>query len=85
MSARTVTYRRMIDGVDVPGLDWSVTIGEHARVVAVNGTWADAAAPVAYPLRSTADAFADLKGGNVRYPGPQPLASSRGRRGRAGD
>jgi hypothetical protein len=76
VSARTVTYRLAIDGIDVPGIEWSVTIGEHGRVIAVYGTWADVQNAVDYPLRSTADAFADLKDGDASSPGPRPLAAN---------
>ena len=41
VNARTVSYELLVDGVRVPGVGWSVTIGEHRRVESVSGTWAE--------------------------------------------
>jgi hypothetical protein len=76
VSARAVMYHLVVDRHEVAGLDWSVTIGDHGRVDAVSGTWGDVQPAVDYPLRSTADAFADLQHGRARFPGPQPLAAA---------
>jgi hypothetical protein len=78
VSARSVTFSRMLGGTRVDGVDWSVTIGGHRRVESVNGEWATPAAISSYPLRSTAAVFADLQHGTAKYPGPQPMLAVSG-------
>jgi len=75
ISARTVTFSLMLDGTRVDGVDWSVTIGEHRRIESLNGEWATPAPRGNYPLRSTADVFADLQHGKARFTGPQPMTA----------
>ena len=75
VSARTVTFSLVLDGTRVDGADWSVTIGEHRRIESLNGEWATPAPRGNYPLRSTADVFADLQHGKARFTGPQPMTA----------
>jgi hypothetical protein len=75
VTARTVTYALVVDGVAVPGVGWSVTIGEHRRVESVSGTWARPQVAGIYALRATQDVFDDLRNGRARYVGPQPLTA----------
>jgi len=76
VTARTVTYDLVVNGVQVPSVSWSVTIGEHRRVESVSGTWAQPASVGTYALRSTQNVFNDLQGGHAQYVGPQPLAAT---------
>jgi len=76
VTARTVTYDLAVNGVQVPSVSWSVTIGEHRRVESVSGTWAQLASVGTYALRSTQNVFDDLQGGHAQYVGPQPLAAT---------
>lgn len=71
--ARTVTYELVVDGVQVPGVSWSVTIGEHRRVSSLSGTWVRSQEPSDYPLLSTSRAFDALQHGHAQYVGPEPL------------
>ncbi len=48
---RTATFQRVVDGVDVAGSGWSVTVGAHGRVQSVSGTWAAAEPVNSYSLR----------------------------------
>ena len=73
VTARTVTYELLVDGARVPGIDWSVTVGEHRAIESVSGTWASVGDPSQYALRSTNDVFDDLQHGRAQYPGPQPM------------
>jgi len=73
VSARIVTYELVVAGVTVPDVSWSVTIGQHRSIESVSGTWARPESAGTYPLRSTQKVFDDLRSGNARYPGPQPL------------
>ena len=73
VSARTVTFSLVVDGEDVDGVDWSVTIGERGRVESVDGEWSSPTTVGAYPLRPTAAVFADVRQGDAHFPGPQPL------------
>jgi len=78
VTARTVTYALVVNGVQVPSVSWSVTIGEHRRVESVSGTWAQLASVGTYPLRSTQNVYDDLQSGHAQYVGPQPLAATAG-------
>jgi hypothetical protein len=71
--ARTVSYQLLLNGAPVPGVMWSVTVGEHRRVTSLSGSWASVQAPTNYRLRSTAAVFDDLKHGRAQFAGPQPL------------
>jgi hypothetical protein len=71
--SRMVTYQLVVDGVAVPGVNWSITIGEHKRVEYLSGSWVRAQDPVSYPLRSTANVFDDLQHDRAHYAGPQPM------------
>ena len=42
------------------------------------GEWASPATVGSYPLRSTAEVFADLQAGTARYTGPQPMIAQAG-------
>lgn len=75
VSARTVTFSLMLDGGKVDGVNWSVTIGEHRRVESVYGQWVVPQTIGSYPLRSTANVFADLQHGTAKYAGPQPMTA----------
>jgi hypothetical protein len=75
VTARTVDFTLVVDGARVPGVGWSVTIGEHRIIEMVSGTWAQPSAAGTFPLRSTRDVFDDLQHGSARYIGPQPLAA----------
>ena len=75
ITARVVTYELVVNGVNVPGVSWSVTIGEHRRIESLSGTWAHPESAGTYPLRSTLNVFDDLRAGNARYVGPQPLSA----------
>ena len=70
---RTATFHRVVNGSNVEGTDWSVTIGAHGRVESVSGMWATLTVLGSYPLRPTHDVFADLQAGKARYVGPQPM------------
>jgi hypothetical protein len=76
VTARTVTAELVVDGVRLPAVGWSVTIGEHDQVESVSGTWAEPQDVDRYPLRSTQQVFDDLRAGNARFAGPQPLAAA---------
>jgi hypothetical protein len=71
--ARTVTFRLVLDGVRVQGVEWSITLGEHRRVESLTGEWASPEPVGTYPLRSTAGVFDDLQHGRARYASPQPM------------
>lgn len=73
VSARTVTFSLIVDGMRVDGVQWSVTIGEHRRIEYVNGEWATPTDLGDYPLRSAAAVFADLQQGKARYATPIPM------------
>ena len=75
VSARTVTFSLMLNGEKVDGVNWSVTIGEHRRVESVYGQWVVPQTVGSYPLRSTANVFADLQHGTAKYTGPQPMTA----------
>ena len=76
VTARTVTYDLAVNGVQVPSVSWSVTLGEHRRVESVSGTWAQLVSVGTYALRSTQNVLDDLQGGHARYVGPHPLAAT---------
>jgi hypothetical protein len=78
VSARTVTFSLLVDGMRVDGVQWSVTIGEHRRIEYVNGEWATATDLGEYPLRSAAAVFSDLQHGTARYAGPRPMMADAG-------
>ena len=73
VTARMVTFDLVVDGVSVPDVSWSVTIGAHGSIESVWGTWARPESAGTYRLRSTQRVFDDLRSGNARYVGPQPL------------
>ncbi len=73
VTARIVTFDLVVDGVSVPDVSWSVTVGAHGSIESVSGTWARPESAGTYPLRSTQKVFDDLRSGNARYVGPQPL------------
>ena len=73
VTARIVTYELIVAGVNVPDVSWSVTIGEHGRIESVSGAWAHPESAGTYPLRSAKKVFDDLRDGNARFVGPQPL------------
>ena len=72
VTARIVTFDLVVDGVSVPDVNWSVTVGEHRSIESVSGTWARPQDAGKYPLRSTQRVFNDLRAGKARYVGPQP-------------
>jgi hypothetical protein len=74
VSSRDVAFHLSINGVRVDGVDWSVTVGEHAKVESVYGDWGSADVIGAYDLRTTAAAFDALKAGDTGSGGPEPLA-----------
>ena len=76
ITARTVTASLQLDGHDVPGVSWSVTIGSHRKVEWLAGTWAVPDAGTNYPLRSTNQVFEDLQHGRAQYVGGQPMIAS---------
>jgi hypothetical protein len=67
--SRTVIAHRVIDGRPVMGLDWYVDIGDNGVVQSLSGVIADVAVVADYPLRPTADVFADLQSGKSWYGG----------------
>ncbi len=71
--ARTVTFSPVVDGVNVGGVGWSVTLGEHGRVESLDGDWATPVPAGSYPLLTTDAAFGGLQRGDARYAGPQPM------------
>ena len=73
VTARMVTFDLVVDGVSVPDLSWSVTVGSHRSIESVSGMWARPESAGTYPLRSTQKVFDDLRAGKARYVGPQPL------------
>ncbi|MFI5286037.1 MAG: hypothetical protein ACHQ4F_06935 [Candidatus Dormibacteria bacterium] len=73
VTARMVTFDLVVDGVTVPDVSWSVTVGAHGSIESVWGTWARPESAGTYPLRSTQKVFDDLRAGKARYVGPQPL------------
>ena len=73
VTARMVTFDLVVDGVSVPDVSWSVTVGAHGSIESVWGTWARPESAGTYRLRSTQRVFDDLRSGNARYVGPQPL------------
>jgi hypothetical protein len=75
ISERTVNYALRLDGAELPDVGWNVTVGSHAAVEAVSGTWATPEQVGTYPLRSTADVFADLQQGRAQFVGAQALAA----------
>jgi len=75
ISARNVSYELVLDGAQLPDVGWNVTVGSHGAVQALSGTWAKPEPAGTYPLRSTADVFADLRHDRAQYVGPQPLAA----------
>jgi len=75
ISARNVSYELVLDGAQLPDVGWNVTVGSHGAVQALSGTWAKPEPAGTYPLRSTADVFADLQHDRAQYVGPQPLAA----------
>jgi hypothetical protein len=76
VSERNVSYALVLDGAPLPDVGWNVTVGSHGAVEAVSGTWAKPEPAGTYPLRSTADVFADLQHDRAQYVGPQPLAAN---------
>jgi hypothetical protein len=72
VSSRIVTFGLVIDGVSVTGMNWSVTVGSHGRIDAVNGEWDSPVLVGSYPLRSTKAVFADLQRARAIFVGPQP-------------
>src|SRR5689334_8143149 len=75
ISARNVSYALVLDGAQLPDVGWNVTVGSHGTVEALSGTWAKPEPAGTYPLRSTADVFADLQHDRAQYVGPLPLAA----------
>ncbi|MGA7988632.1 MAG: hypothetical protein WCB51_09570, partial [Candidatus Dormiibacterota bacterium] len=73
VTARIVTFDLVVEGVSVPDVSWSVTVGGHRSIESVSGTWARPESAGTYPLRSTQKVFGDLRAGKARYVGPQPL------------
>ncbi|MGZ4678036.1 MAG: hypothetical protein ACXV8Y_16025 [Acidimicrobiia bacterium] len=76
VTARTATFTLVLDGVEVPDVAWSVTIGEHRRVESVTGTWATVAGAGTAALRPAGDVFDDLTHGRAHFVGPQPLLAT---------
>jgi len=72
VSSRIVTFGPDIDGVSVTGVNWSITVGSHGRIQAVNGEWDSPELIGTYPLRSTMAVFSDLRHGRAVFVGPQP-------------
>jgi hypothetical protein len=85
VSQRTVTFDPVIDGIRVPGVGWSVTIGSHRKVEALLGTWATSEPAGSYALRPTTAVFDDLQNGRARYIGVQPLTANAAAEGSAAD
>ena len=73
VTARIVTYELVVNGVTVPDVSWSVTIGEHRHIESLSGTWVHPESARTYALRSTQKVFDDMRAGNGRYVGPQAL------------
>jgi len=76
ISERSVSYALVLDGAPLADVGWNVTVGGRGAVEAVSGTWAKPEPAGTYPLRSTADVFADLQHDRAQYVGPQPLAGA---------
>lgn len=62
--SRTVVGHRVIDGRRVDGLEWTVSIGDHASITSVSGTLAKVEAVGDYPLRPTSSALDELRSGS---------------------
>jgi hypothetical protein len=75
VTERTVSFTMIVDGVPVQGGGWSVTVGEHRRVNAVDGEWADPQLVDRYPLQPTNAAFDDLRNGKAHPIGGVALAA----------
>ncbi len=67
--SRSIVAHRVIDGRPVMGLDWYVDIGDNSVVQSLNGMLAEVEVVADYPLRPTADVFADLESGKSWYGG----------------
>jgi hypothetical protein len=74
VTARSVSFTLVIDGVHVSGVGWNVTVGERSRIESVYGEWGAADVLGTYDLRSTADAFAALQKGDANFGGREPAA-----------
>ena len=61
VTARIVTFDLVVDGVSVPDVSWSVSVGEHRSIESVSGTWARPESAGSYRLRSTQKVFGDLR------------------------
>jgi hypothetical protein len=65
MRSRQVTLTATIDGQRVDAVGWRVSVGDGGAIEDVSGTWGRPVAIADYPLRSTADVFADLQAGTA--------------------
>ena len=72
VSSRIVTFGLVIDEVSVTSMNWSVTVGSHGRIEAVNGESDSSVLIGRYPLRSTMAVFSDLQHARAVFVGPQP-------------
>jgi hypothetical protein len=75
VTSRNVAFHRVVDGITTVGLDWSVEIGDNARIENVYGVSATLQKVADYPLRPTADVYHDLVDGTGFSPGVVPLGS----------
>ncbi len=71
----SVTFARVVDGVEASGLEWAVEVGDAGEVQNVWGTLTELESMGEYPLRSTTEVFEDLKAGEGVFPGPVPLGA----------
>lgn len=71
--SRSVVFARVVDGVTVTGLEWSVEVGDAGAVSYVWGTLADLDPLGAYPLQSTAAVYDELVAGEGYGGLPVPM------------
>ncbi len=72
--SRSVTAHRLVDGRTVAGLDFYVEVGDLGVVTNAGGMLASLEYLGDYPLRTTAQAFEDLKSGNGGFYGRDVVA-----------
>jgi hypothetical protein len=74
--SRSVTFRRLVEGKPVSGLEWYVDVGDGGKVRSAYGVLAELTSLGDYPLRSTTDAFEALQSGEAWQVGVPTLAAT---------
>lgn len=67
VTSRRVTFHRLVNGVEVTGLEWTVEVGDRGAIQSADGVIGTLDSLGEYPLRSTNDVFADLQADKARY------------------